>query len=119
MLDDPFERRRAERCDTLNFLDYEILADDGETVGRGLARTLNISETGLLLETGQPFDPGQSLRITLALANELVQVIGQVVYSQPASDDLCTAGVHFIEFNQTEQQHFLRYFQALQKAAGP
>ena len=75
MSDDPFERRQNERRYALNFLDYEILSQSGEVVGRGLARTLNVSETGLRLETGQFFDPEQQLRITLGLDNDLIQKV--------------------------------------------
>ena len=58
MSDDLFERREAERRYALNFLDYEVLSATGEVLGRSLARTLNLSETGLRLETGQFFEPG-------------------------------------------------------------
>jgi len=78
MSDDLFERRQAERRYALNFLDYEVLSATGEVLGRGLARTLNVSENGLRLETGQFFEPGQQLRITLGLDNDLIQVNGQV-----------------------------------------
>lgn len=116
MLDDPFERRRAERRYAMNFLDYEIVSPEGETLGRGLARTLNVSETGLLLETGQFFEPGQLLRIAMGLENDLVQLTGRVAHSRPRDDDLCTTGVHFIEFDQPNQRTFLRYFETLRKA---
>ena len=52
MSDDMFERRQAERRYALKFLDFEVISDRGEVTGRGLARTLNVSETGLRLETG-------------------------------------------------------------------
>jgi hypothetical protein len=116
MLDDPFERRRAERRYAMNFLDYEIVSAEGATVGRGLARTLNVSATGLLLETGQFFEPGQALRITLGLANELVQLVGRVVHAQPVNDELCSAGVQFVEFDQADRQLYQRYFEALRQA---
>ena len=116
MLDDPFERRRAERRYAMNFLDYEIVSPTGETVGRGLARTLNVSMTGLLLETGQFLDPGQALRITLGLADDLVQVLGRVAHSQPVDDDLCNTGVQFVEFSEVEQRIYRAYFDALGKA---
>jgi hypothetical protein len=116
MLDDPFERRCAERRYAMNFLDYEIVSEQGETLGRGLARTLNVSATGLLLETGQFFEPGQALRITLGLANDLVQLVGRVVHAQPVNDELCSAGIQFVEFDQTDQQLYQRYFAALRKA---
>jgi Tfp pilus assembly protein PilZ len=116
MLDDPFERRRAERRYAMNFLDYEIISPKGETIGRGLARTLNVSATGLLLETGQFFELGQLLHITLGLENDLVQLTGRVAHSRPLGDDLCTTGVQFIEFDQTDQETYRHHFEALRKA---
>lgn len=112
MTDLSFERRQAERRHALNFLDYEILSDDG-VLGRGLARTLDVSETGLRLETGQFFDPGQRLRITLGLDNDLVQVTGRVVNSQPVSDELCSSGVLFVEFEEADRRTYDRHFAAL------
>lgn len=111
MLDDPFERRRAERRYAMNFLDYEIVSPAGEIIGRGLARTLNVSASGLLLETGQFFEPGQFLRITLGLENELVQVTGQIAHSRPVDDNLCSTGVQFIEFAEAERRIFQHYFE--------
>lgn len=116
MIDDPFERRRAERRYALNFLDYEVIAANGDVVGRGLARTLNVSQAGLRLETGQFFAPGQLLRITLGLGNDLVQVSGRVVNSQPENDDLCSSGVLFIEFDPADRRTYQKHFAALQSA---
>ncbi len=116
MNDDLFERREAERRYALNFLDYEVLSATGEVLGRSLARTLNVSETGLRLETGQFFEPGQQLRITLGLDNDLIQVNGQVVNSQPETDDLCTSGVMFIEFDEAERRTYQKHFEALKDA---
>lgn len=116
MADDQFERRQAERRYALNFLDYEVLSDAGEVLGRGLARTLNVSESGLRLETGQFFDPGQQLRITLGLDNDLIQVDGRVVNSQPETDELCTSGIMFIEFSETDRRTYQKHFSALKEA---
>ena len=116
MSDDLFERRQTERRYALNFLDYEVLSEAGEVLGRGLARTLNVSETGLRLETGQFFDPNQKLRITLGLDNDLIQVNGRVVNSQPETDDLCSSGVMFIEFAEADRRTYQKHFEALKKA---
>lgn len=119
MLDDPFERRRAERRYAMNFLDYEILSAEGETIGRGLARTLNISADGLLLETGQFFEAGQPLRITLALARDLVQLLGRVAHSRPLDDNLCGTGIYFVEFSDAERRIYQRYLESLTRTAAP
>lgn len=118
MSDGLFERRKSERRYALNFLDFEILAATGEVIGRGLARTLNVSEAGLRLETSQFFDPGQQLRITLGLDNDLVQVTGRVVNCQPEGDDLCTSGVLFVEFDPADRQTYQSHFHALKSSLG-
>lgn len=118
MSTDLFERRQAERRYALNFLDYEILADTGEILGRGLARTLNVSETGLRLETGQFFEPGQKLRITLGLDNDLIQINGRVIDSQPVDDDLCTSGVMYLEFDESDRRKYQKHFDAIKNSLG-
>ena len=119
MSDDLFERRQTERRYALNFLDYEVLSDSGDVLGRGMARTLNVSETGLRLETSQFFEPGQRLRLTLSLDNDLVQVDGRVVNSQPENDDLCTSGVMFMEFEQADRHTYQKHFEALKRVLEP
>lgn len=118
MSEDLFERRKQERCYALNFLDYEILSDSG-VIGRGLARTLNVSEDGMRLETGEFFEPGQKLRITLGLDNNLVQVIGRVTNSQPENDDLCSTGLLFIEFEGQDRATYRKHYQALKSTLNP
>jgi PilZ domain len=110
---DLFERRQAERRCTKSFLDYEAVSPQGATLARGLARTLNVSATGLLLETGRFFEVGQLLLLTVVLANELVQLTGRVVHSQPIDDDLCCSGIQFVTFSGDSAQRFQRYCASL------
>lgn len=116
MSDDLFERRQAERRYALNFLDYEILSEQGELLGRGLARTLDVSEMGLRLETGQFFEPGQKLRITLGLQNDIVRLVGQVVNSLPENNELCRSGILFLEISQEERRTYQKHFDAIKEA---
>lgn len=116
MNDDLFERRQTERRYALRFLDFEVISENGDLLGRGLARTLNVSKDGLRLETGQFFEPGQKLRITLGLANELVQVNGRVVSSQPETDELCSSGILFLEFDETDRTAYQKHFEILRNA---
>jgi c-di-GMP-binding flagellar brake protein YcgR len=113
MPETPFERRSADRRNTKNFVDYEVVSPEGATLGRGLARTLNMSATGVLLETGQSFEVGQSLRLTAVLANDMVQMTGRVVHSEPVDGQLCSAGVQFIEFSGPSLQIFQHYCASL------
>jgi hypothetical protein len=111
-----FERRHVERRYALNFLDYEVLSEAGEVLGRGLARTLNVSETGLRLETSQFFDPGQRLRITLSLKNNLIQINGRVINSQPENNDLCSSGIMFLAFDNNDHDIYMKHLDDLKSA---
>lgn len=113
MTDELFERRKTERRYALNFLDYEILAETGEVVGRGLARTINVSEAGLRLKSSQFFDPGQRLRVTLSLENELIQITGKVVNSRPENDELCSSGIMFLVFEDHDRNLYKKHYESL------
>ena len=119
MNDELFERRKEQRRNALNFLDYEILSNSGEVSGRGFARTLNVSANGLRLETGQFFEPGQKLRMTLGLQNDLVQIAGRVTNSQPVNNELCRSGVQFIAaFEGQGWETYRKHYVALKGALG-
>ncbi len=116
MHDDLFERRREQRLSSLHLLEYDILSPDGHVEGMGMARTVNISDTGLLLETGQFFDAGQRLRITLCLDNTLVKLVGKVVHSQPVNDELCSTGVMFLEFSDADSRIYQSFYDQMRAA---
>ncbi len=117
MNDDLFERRQAERHTSLNLLEYDILSPEGKVEGMGMARTVNLSGTGLLLETGQFFEAGQQLRITLNLGGTLVRLVGKVVHSRPVDDDLCDTGVVLLEFDEANRTVYQAYFEHLRHNA--
>lgn len=95
------ERRHLQRQESMNFIDYVILGEQG---GRGLARTLNLSEEGLLLETTRPLEPGQDLLLTVGLKEELIQFSGHVVHCTPAGEGRFRSGVAFAEVEDRERR---------------
>jgi hypothetical protein len=109
------DHRRNPRCHDKNFLDFEILSPQGVVVGRGLARTLNVSENGLLLETGQAFAVGQTLRITLGLRDELVQITGSVAHSEPNAAALFHAGVCFLSVPEEDRATYRQHLETLRR----
>lgn len=115
MTDASADHRRASRCNDKNFLDFEVVSPQGELVGRGLARTLNVSDSGLLLETDQPFTIGQTLRITLGLRDELVQIDGTVAHSEPNAAALYNTGVHFVAFPENDRATYEQHLEALRR----
>ena len=90
------ENRESKRTDTLNLVDYVVLSKSGEPLNRAMARTLNVSEKGILLETHLPFEKGQELLLTIGLKNNLFEFKGRIVHTEKQEDDVFGYGIEFI-----------------------
>ena len=75
------ERRRFIRPEALNLLDYLVVDEQGRQGEYSMGRTLNVSKGGILMETHIPLPKGQQVMITLGLNDELVDVMGKIVYT--------------------------------------
>jgi hypothetical protein len=105
--------RESERKDTLNLVDYVVLDENGRETDRAMARTMNISEKGILLETYRPLAKGQQLMITVSLRNELFEFRGRVVHSETCADEFHCNGIEFLDISQegmTLLRNFLKAF---------
>jgi len=75
------ERRRYIRPESLNLLDYLIVDEQGRSGEYSMARTLNVSKGGILIETHTPLPQGMQVMITLGLRDQLIDVMGRIVYT--------------------------------------
>lgn len=82
------ERRRFIRPEALNLLDYLVVDAEGRQGEYSMGRTLNVSTGGILMETHIPLPVGQQVMITLGLENNLVDIMGRIVYA------IFEAGMH-------------------------
>ena len=75
------ERRQYIRPEALNLLDYLVVDDQGRPSEYSMARTLNVSKGGILMETHIPLPKGQQVMITLGLKDQLVDMMGRIVHT--------------------------------------
>jgi len=105
-------QRRHQRIDSLN-LTY-VSADEGDTtVYQGMGRTLNVSESGICLETHFSVDTSNSLTITIAFEDVLVDLKGRVVYCRDGEEGRFAIGVEFVEVDEEglkALKEFIRLF---------
>jgi hypothetical protein len=109
------ERRRYLRKDTLNLLDYTVIGDNGESINRGMGRTINISEKGILFETHVPFQIGQTLVITIELGEDLVEIKGCIRHVT-ASLDKFNTGIEFIHLDEEGARVLKNYLEEFKNA---
>ena len=110
---DEGKRRKYERKDSLNLIDYVVLGPEGKPISRRMGRTLNVSEGGILLETYHDLKQGQSVVITIALDEDIVEIDGHVVYIKACEEELFCSGIEFAQINKEGERIIKKYIEAL------
>lgn len=108
------ERRRYIRPESLNLLDYLVVDEQGRSGDYSMARTLNVSKGGILMETHIPLPKGQQVMITLGLRDQLIDVMGRIVYTS-VEDGRCHNGIEFFHVSDNDKRVLDSYVTAFQK----
>ena len=99
------DQRKHHRIDSLNLLNYVQLDENGNAVNQGMGRTLNVSESGILLETHVPFELNTIVLLTIGLEEDIVDIKGEVVHSKPGQEEeKYEAGIRFTALDETAHQ---------------
>jgi len=87
-------QRKHERIQSLN-LSYICLDEDQNIVKQGMGRTLNISESGILLETHFPIEPSHTVQVTISLEEDLLDMKGKPVHVKSLDGGKYQIGIQF------------------------
>jgi len=88
--------RKSERVDSTNLL-YLCEKDENDTITRqGMGKTLNVSETGIRLQTNFPIDSNKTLMLTIGFEDDLVDVEGKIEYFAE-NDNQYEFGIRFVD----------------------
>jgi Tfp pilus assembly protein PilZ len=112
------ERREHSRIHSLNLLAYVCMNGRGETVRQGMARTLDVSEGGILMETHVPIDPQQTVSLTLGLKDELTDIKGKVVHFRTDGNGRFQSGIRFMETRAQTLPILKKFIAAFNKQHG-
>lgn len=109
------EKRKHDRIHALNLLNYVCRDDQGEPTLHGMGRTLNLSESGILLETHVMLEPRQHIFLTIGFEEDLIDIQGRIVYSKPAESGRFQSGIQFMEKDEQTQSLLKLYIDVFQK----
>jgi hypothetical protein len=111
------EKRKHRRVNTLNL--SHVAVDDRETtVKQAIGRTLNVSETGILLETHFPIESDQRVELTLGFEENLVNLKGKVIHLLNGETGKFEMGIQFTDIDEEGIkviQDFIDKFRRLKK----
>jgi len=106
------DKRKHERIASTNLLNFVCMSEDGEPCQQGMGRTLNVSESGILLETPKPIDTQTRISITIGIEEELVDLEGTVVFLKENAEGAYEAGIQFSQISDKERLFLLRFIEA-------
>jgi hypothetical protein len=91
-------KRKHERIQSLN-LSYICLDEDNNIVKQGMGRTMNISESGILLETHFPVELEHTIRLTISLEENLLDIIGKPMHVRSIDGGKYQIGIQFADID--------------------
>jgi hypothetical protein len=109
------EKRKHPRIDALN-LSYFCLDEDQKVIKQGMGRTLNVSESGILLETHFPIEAKHTVVLSISFKDRLVDVKGRPAHIRSTGPDVYEVGVEFIDLDETARLAVKDYLDSLGKS---
>jgi len=89
------ERRKHPRVETCNLISYISERENGRIVDQNMGKALNVSQTGIFLETNRIIASENISIMTVDPDNNLIEVKGKVVYSKDNGSGKFGNGVTF------------------------
>jgi len=108
------EKRRHYRIDSQILLNYAVFDESGSLARQGMGRTLNVSKTGILLETHVELDSGNTIELTIGLEEDLLSIQGKIVYVKPSREGKFESGIQFFDVNPTSDKLLQKYIERFQ-----
>jgi len=112
------ERREHPRIHSFNLLAYVCMNENSEIVRQGMAKTLDVSEGGILMETHVPIDPQYTVSLTLGLKDELTDIKGKVVHFRTNGNGRIQSGIQFMETQEATWRVLRKFIEAFRKQQG-
>ena len=106
------DHRKHKRIDSTNLLNYVCLDEKGEGCTQGMGRTLNVSESGILLETREPVESGTVISLTLGMEEEIIDIKGTARYCQKNDQGGYETGIEFSGVRAAELKVLQQFIEA-------
>ena len=89
------ERRKHARIDIRNLISLDSITRKGQVVSINMGRALNVSRSGILLETARPIDEEFVSIFAVDLENKLIELKGRLIHCRKTQSGTYHAGIEF------------------------
>ena len=94
--------RKSPRLDSDQFISYRVFDSENRVCDEGMAKTKDISQSGVAVENRTAFEVGSTVELTIALAEDLIKVKGIVRNVDKNSEDQYNIGIEFSEISEDQ-----------------
>jgi hypothetical protein len=88
-------RRKYPRLKICNPISYDCVDPQGNLIDQNMAIALDVSQNGILLETPRKIESKTMSLLFVDLENELVEILGAVIFSIRKKDMKFKSGINF------------------------
>jgi hypothetical protein len=114
------EKRKYSRVDSIYLLNYVHRdANNSDSVTQGMGRTINVSESGIMLETHIPFAEKDTVDVVVGLKEDMVTIGGKVVFSHTTETGRFQSGIEFVSIDDDSLTILRRYIKAFNALSSP
>ena len=99
-------RRQNSRIKSINLISFVGMGEDNKPEIQGICKSLNISQSGILIESLDQIDSRLVSLLSTDMDNSLTEVSGRVVYSEKDPFGKFRTGIKFTG-NQTQKRQFV------------
>ena len=91
----PSEKRRHPRIQTNNLFSQTLTDEQGRCISQGMGKALDVSQTGMKLETAYPIEGHRISLMTAAMGDRLIEIIGKPLYCHKLESGMYNTGIEF------------------------
>jgi c-di-GMP-binding flagellar brake protein YcgR len=89
------QKRKSTRLDSDQFISYRLFDQEGNISDEGMAKTTDISRSGVAIENRRSFELDSKVELTIALSDELIKAEAIVRNVKELEDDQYLIGLEF------------------------
>ncbi|MFO7644591.1 MAG: PilZ domain-containing protein [Desulfosarcina sp.] len=106
------EKRKHSRVESIYLLTYVNLDENDKALTQGMGRTINVSESGILLETHVAFGEKDRVDVVVGLKEDMVSIRGKVVFTRGTETGRFQSGIEFLAVEAPALETLRRYIDA-------
>ena len=88
-------QRQHARVKTCNLISYICIDAQGTMIKQGMGKALDISQNGLMLESGYPIESEYISLLSADPEDQLVDIVGKVAYTRRSRTGSYKIGIRF------------------------